>query len=97
MVAVRGVERGSHLAGSSTRNQRIERLWRDVYRCVAWNKHPLRSERNWSPYKIWTNSVICNEIDDHIPDLELFCLDEEDPIADEQMNTIVVPETLETK
>ena len=141
MVAVRGVERGSHLAGSSTRNQRIERLWRDVYRCVAstyhalfhamesvgvldpddeidlfalqclylprindsleefiraWNKHPLRSERNWSPYKIWTNSVICNEIDDHIPDLELFGLDEEGPIADEQMNTIVVPETLET-
>ena len=141
MIAVRGVERGSHLAGSSTRNQRIERLWRDVYRCVAstyhalfhamesvgvldpddeidlfalqclylprindsleefiraWNKHPLRSERNWSPYKIWTNSVICNEIDDHIPDLELFCLDEEDPIADEQMNTIVVPEILET-
>lgn len=35
MVAVKGVGRGSHIAGCSTRNQRIERLWRDVYRCVA--------------------------------------------------------------
>lgn len=38
MVAVRGVERGSHLAGSSTRNQRIEQ---DVYSCVASTYHAL--------------------------------------------------------
>ena len=31
----RGPSTGSFLVGSSTHNQRIERLWRDVFRCVA--------------------------------------------------------------
>eukprot|EP00794_Sanderia_malayensis_P004247 gene4247-4812_t len=35
MELLRGPGRGSYLAGSSTRNQRIERLWRDVWMYVA--------------------------------------------------------------
>ena len=31
MLALRGLQRGSHMTGPSTRNQRIERLWRDVF------------------------------------------------------------------
>ena len=108
MVAYYGPSRASHIAGSSIHNQRIERPWRDVYRCVlssyhevlyemealdtldpddeldlfvlhciylprirknladfrrAWNLHPLRTEHNWSPTKIWVNSIMRDCID----------------------------------
>ena len=138
MVNYHGTGRGSHIASSSVHNQRIERLWGDVYRCVcstyhelfysmeaigvldvesesdlfvlhlvflsminktlkdfahAWNLHPLRTEANWSPRKIWVNSILRrNEEPDTVP--PDFGFDFNGPLPNEDIGTVDVPETV---
>ena len=144
MIAVRGLNRGSHIAGPSIHNQRIEHIWRDVYRCVcvtyheifysleaigvvdpdndmdlfilhclyqplinhslkeffnAWNSHPIRTEHNWSPKRIWFNSMVTqniNQLESSEADLDLeeYGIDYGGPFPEEQLNTVEVPETL---
>ena len=63
----------------------------------AWNKHPLQTAHYWSPYKIWMNSSISMdgnyEGDINVPDLEELGIDDEGPLTEEQLNTVVVPDT----
>ena len=62
MITVRGTDRGSHIAGSSVHNQRIEHLWRDVYRCVCSTYHELF-------YSMEANGFL-----DPVSELDLFVL-----------------------
>ena len=62
----------------------------------AWNKHPIRTVNNWTPYKIWINGTISMNDEDvtNISEMEEFGVDEEGPLPEEQLNTVVVPDTL---
>lgn len=141
MVAYHGPDTVSHIAGSSTHNQRIERLWRDVFRCVlcmyhqlfyemeavdvlnadseldlfvlhciflprirkslsefckAWNLHPIRTEHNWSPRKIWINSIMRDSVDSSFNprDASMYGFDPSGPLPDEECTTVQVPDII---
>ena len=71
----------------------------------AWNKHPMRTERNWSPERIWTNGLIdatnCHlsvvaDVRDRnsvVEDLECFGQDPHAPLPpDDGLSTVEVNE-----
>lgn len=75
----------------------------------AWNHHPLRTERNWTPKKIWLNGVLdpgnedltaIRDIFDPVPPggLDSFGIDPEGPLPsdlDESLCSTVTVHTAE--
>ena len=73
---------------------------------AAWNCHPIRSERNWSPEKLWANGVLDKRNQDvsHLSelyaedvsiDLEWFGMDWHAPsLNDDGLSTVDVFEAV---
>ena len=73
--------------------------------CPAWNHHPLRTEHNWSPKKIWINGVVdpnrrdhlgVRDVLDHVPtDITTFGIDPRGPLPvnlDEESEGVLLEE-----
>lgn len=60
----------------------------------AWNIHPLRTERNWSPRKLWINSIL-QLVELEVPQsFDEYGIDYFGPAADEDQHTVDVPATV---
>ena len=71
--------------------ERINRSLNEFTR--AWNLHPLRTERNWSPWQIMLNSMM-RESDLTESVSSDFGIDFDGPVPDEDSGTLEIPETL---
>lgn len=71
----------------------------------AWNHHPRRTERNWSPKKIWLNGVLdprCStqtairDIVEGVPaeGVSAFGIDFGGPVIEESATAVQVPDTI---
>ena len=61
----------------------------------AWNLHPLHTERNWSPTKIWINNMLpLIDLEDTTESFDNYGIDYHGPAATVDDNAIIIPDTM---